>query len=192
MEDAHLTFQTQWMADRLLMRDENDGDYRGGLLSDVTYKFFATGYLLSTSMYSEVLKRWIPIQLTCIKGLKTAHYQSHFETLLKQIKGASMTPAEHDIVVRQVVDFLSAQKNGFITAYMSIFEKDYNHALSRLSGCEEHFCASITRIKRNHVIIKLGDQVCRDILKPFIFKKSILIFCFGGVIHQTSLILASS
>lgn len=178
------------MADQLLMRDENDGVYRGGLLSDVTYKFFATGYLLSTSMYSKVLKRWTPIQLTWIKGLTTAHYQSHFQTLLKQIKGASRTPAERDIVVRQVVDFSTAQKNGFIAAYMSIFEKDYNHALSRLSGCEEHFRASITCIKRNHVIIKLGDQVRRKIFKPFIFQDSILIILFAGFIHQTSLIFA--
>ncbi|EGF97577.1 uncharacterized protein MELLADRAFT_84845 [Melampsora larici-populina 98AG31] len=67
-EDVHITFQTEWMAEQLVRRDQNAKIYSGGLLSDVTYRFFHNGYLLTTSMYSNVMHRWIPIQLTWIKS----------------------------------------------------------------------------------------------------------------------------
>ncbi|EGG11287.1 uncharacterized protein MELLADRAFT_90744 [Melampsora larici-populina 98AG31] len=52
-----------------------------------------------------------------------------------------------------------AQKNGFIGAYMHVFnEPDRNVALSKLTGCKEHFCAQITRVKRNNVIIDRGYE----------------------------------
>lgn len=53
----HMTFQTQWMKEQPVARDLKGRIYSGGLLSDVTYKFFANGYLLSTSMYHKELCR---------------------------------------------------------------------------------------------------------------------------------------
>jgi hypothetical protein len=47
----HFTFQTAWMATQLVARDREGQVYNGGLLLDVTYKFFENGYLLTTSMY---------------------------------------------------------------------------------------------------------------------------------------------
>ncbi|EGG11649.1 uncharacterized protein MELLADRAFT_90988 [Melampsora larici-populina 98AG31] len=133
--------------------------YTGGLLSDVTYKFFANGYLLSTSMYSDVLQRWIPIQLTWLRGLSQKHYLAHFKTLMKQIKDSDLSVEERDTLVRNVVDFSLAQKNGFISAYMSVFnETDHNVALSKLRGCKEHFRQQITRLKRNNAIIPRGKE----------------------------------
>ncbi|PLW24082.1 hypothetical protein PCASD_14262 [Puccinia coronata f. sp. avenae] len=66
----HFTFQTLWMSERLLDRCE-DGNklYSGGLISDVTYRFFSSGYLLTTSMYCDDIGRWIPVQLSWIRGL---------------------------------------------------------------------------------------------------------------------------
>lgn len=158
--DSHMTFQTSWMAEQLLSRDENNRVYSGGLLSDVTYKFFRNGYLLSTSMYHEDLRRWIPILLTWLKGLTENHYAAHFSTLMRQIKNAYISEKECDILVRQVVDFSLAQKNGFILAYMDIFgEKDRAVALSKLQGCHEHFRAQVTRVKRNRAIIPAEKEV---------------------------------
>ncbi|OAV86845.1 hypothetical protein PTTG_29701 [Puccinia triticina 1-1 BBBD Race 1] len=58
----HITMQTQWMSQRLLERREDGNNlYSGGLISDVTYRFFATGYLLTTSMYCDDIARWIPV-----------------------------------------------------------------------------------------------------------------------------------
>ncbi|EGG11894.1 uncharacterized protein MELLADRAFT_88994 [Melampsora larici-populina 98AG31] len=157
--NMHLTFQTEWMQQQLLARDENQRVHGGGLLSDVTYKFFKNGYLLSTSMYHEDLRRWIPIQLTWLKGLSEEHYASHFRTLMKQMKRADVTATECDTLVRQVVDFSVAQKNGFIKAYMKVFkENDRAVALSKLQGCHEHFRAQVTRVKRNRAIIHPNDE----------------------------------
>lgn len=161
LQDIHMTFQTQWMANQLLSRDEHDKIYSGGLLSDVTYKFFANGYLLSTSMYHDDLRRWIPIQLTWLNGLTEENYASHFTTMMKQMRDAQLTDKDRDTLVRQVVDFSVAQKNGFIMAYMEVFqENDRSVALDKIKGCHEHFRAQVTRVKRNRAIIPAGDEVC--------------------------------
>ncbi|EGF98492.1 uncharacterized protein MELLADRAFT_95666 [Melampsora larici-populina 98AG31] len=158
-KDIHMTFQTQWMADQLLTREIDGGVYRGGLLSDVTYKFFANGYLMTTSMYHSTLRRWIPIQLTWLYGLSEEHYFAHFNTLMKQIKKAQLLPEERDTLVRQVVDFSAAQKNGFIRAYMKVFDcTDRKEALGKLKGCQEHFRQQVTRLKKNHKIVPLHLQ----------------------------------
>ncbi|EGF98028.1 uncharacterized protein MELLADRAFT_96237 [Melampsora larici-populina 98AG31] len=159
-ENTHMTFQTPWMAEQFLAREEDGGVYSGGLLSDVTYKFFANGYLMTTSMYQSVIHRWIPIQLTWLYGLSEEHYVAHFQALMKQIKDAQLLPAERDILVRQVVDFSAAQKNGFIRAYMDVFDvTDRAQALGKLRGCQEHFRASVTRIRRNLNVIPRHQQV---------------------------------
>ncbi|EGG10997.1 uncharacterized protein MELLADRAFT_92421 [Melampsora larici-populina 98AG31] len=156
-KNTHLTFQTEWMAQQLLSRDEYKQVYAGGLLSDVTYKFFANGYLLSTSMYHEDLCQWIPIQMTWLNGLSEEHYRAHFTTLMEQMRDAELTTEECDTLVRQVVDFSVAQKNGFIMAYMDVFqENDREVALDKMKGCHEHFRAQVTRVKRNRAIIPAG------------------------------------
>jgi hypothetical protein len=43
-EEEHFTFQTKWMAERLLAQDHKNTVYSGGLISDVTYRFFENGY----------------------------------------------------------------------------------------------------------------------------------------------------
>lgn len=159
-EDGHLTFQTKWMRQRLLAIDEEGRAYSGGLLTDVTYKLFKNGYLCSTSMYDHDLCRWIPILFTWLNGLHDEHYAAHFRSLMRCLKDAPMTPTQRNSLVRQVVGFSKAQKKGFIAAYMDVFEEhDPRKASFRLHGCHEHYRASITRLKRNHAVIPLGQDV---------------------------------
>ncbi|EFP81781.2 uncharacterized protein PGTG_08030 [Puccinia graminis f. sp. tritici CRL 75-36-700-3] len=170
-QNEHFTFQTQWMADRLLARDENNQVYSGGLISDVTYRYFETGYLLSTSMYCEDLHRWIPIQLTWIRGLSEEYYKLHFTTLFRQFQAAPVTPAERDTLVRQVVDFSSAQAEGFVSAYLEVFRQGTRKEGRRmLKGCREHFRQSVTRIKRNRALMTADEEepfqkACMDLLE---------------------------
>ncbi|EGF99770.1 uncharacterized protein MELLADRAFT_94050 [Melampsora larici-populina 98AG31] len=78
---------------------------------------------------------------------------------MKQFKHAEITVKERDTLVRQVVDFSLAQKNGFVKAYMKVFkETDPAVALSKLQGCHEHFRAQVTRVKRNRAIIPEKDE----------------------------------
>jgi hypothetical protein len=159
-ESEHFTFQTKWMAERLLARDMDNAVYQGGLLSDVTYRFFENGYLLSTSMYCSETARWIPIQLTWIRGLSENYYRIHFATLFRQFMIPSFTRAERETLARQVVDFSLAQKEGFVMAYMEVFgECDRAQALKQLKGCHEHFRAQVTRIKRNRSVIQAHEEV---------------------------------
>ncbi|KAI7947987.1 hypothetical protein MJO28_009895 [Puccinia striiformis f. sp. tritici] len=156
----HFTFQTQWMVDRLVTRNQENNVYDGGLLSDITYRFFETGYLLSTSMYCKETSRWIPVQLSWIRGLGKEYYKIHFKTLFLQSLRPSFTTAERDILVRQVVDFSLAQREGFISAYMDVFqETDRKKALGKLKGCHEHFRAQITRVKRNRAVVPANQEM---------------------------------
>jgi hypothetical protein len=63
-------------------------------------------------MYCKELARWIPIQLTWIRGLAERYYQVHFAGLFHQFLVPDFTKAERDIV-----DFLAAQREGFVAAY---------------------------------------------------------------------------
>ncbi|KNE95106.1 hypothetical protein PSTG_11583 [Puccinia striiformis f. sp. tritici PST-78] len=155
----HFTFQTTWMAERLITRNQDNNVYNGGLLSDVTYRFFETGYLLSTSMYCEETARWIPVQLSWIRGLTEEYYKIHFKTLFLQFLRPSFTTADRDTLVRQVVDFSLAQREGFISAYMDVFqETDRKKALGKLKGCHEHFRAQVTRVKRNRAVVPADQE----------------------------------
>ena len=143
--EEHFTFQSKWMVDRLLDRDENNKVYQGGLISDVTYQFFENGYLLTMSMFCAPLQRWVPVQLSWIRGLSVEYYKLHFMTLLRQFKTDSFTPAERKTLARQIVDFSVAQRNGFINAYMEVFgETDREEALRMVKGWHQHFKAQVT------------------------------------------------
>ncbi|POW15644.1 hypothetical protein PSTT_01890 [Puccinia striiformis] len=113
----HFTFQTDWMA-RLSGRcEEGNKLYSGGLLSDVTYRFFDTGYLLTTSMYCQTIQRWIPVQLSWIRGLSAKYYEMHFSVLFRQFLDPSISESEREAITLSVLDFSAAQRSGYIAAY---------------------------------------------------------------------------
>ncbi|EGG02591.1 uncharacterized protein MELLADRAFT_91258 [Melampsora larici-populina 98AG31] len=168
-ENRHISFQSPWMEEVLLYKDKSGESYEGGLLSDVTYKFFQHGYLLSTSMYNSRIERWVPVLLTWLAGLETGHYKVHFVTLFNLINNKAKTDQQKKRLLDQVVDFSLAQKNGFIEAYMEVFRVSYKVALSHLHGCEQHYMQAITRIKKNHLIVRPDQEgawvsMCKGLL----------------------------
>ncbi|OAV90961.1 hypothetical protein PTTG_28135 [Puccinia triticina 1-1 BBBD Race 1] len=171
-ECEHFTFQTKWMAERLLARDENNEVYQGGLISDVTYRFFENGYLLTTSMFCEQTARWIPAQISWIRGLSVNYYKLHFSALLRQFVRPDITPSERDLMVRQVVDFSLAQTEGFKAAYMDVFAcTDPMRAAKMIKGCHQHFRAQVTRVRRNRSILSADQDAdfqkkCMALLDP--------------------------
>ncbi|OAV90028.1 hypothetical protein PTTG_28449 [Puccinia triticina 1-1 BBBD Race 1] len=156
----HITLQTNWMSQRLLDRGEDGHNlYSGGLILDVTYRFFASGYLLTTSMYCDDIGRWIPIQLSWIRGLSKSYYTVHFTVLFRQFLIPSLLQHERENMARSIVDFSKARQRGFVAAYMEVFgESNPDEALRKLKGCREHFCQSITRVKQNRAVIMADEQ----------------------------------
>ncbi|PLW23762.1 hypothetical protein PCANC_28038 [Puccinia coronata f. sp. avenae] len=73
-------------------------------------------------------------------------------------------------LARNVLDFSLAQQKGIIAAYMDVFNiKDRNEAVAQIKGCQEHFCQSVTRIKRNRAVIQakeanLFQTMCEGLL----------------------------
>ncbi|KAI7933818.1 hypothetical protein MJO29_016656 [Puccinia striiformis f. sp. tritici] len=132
------------MREHLLARDGHREHYQGGLLSNVTYRYFENGYLLLTSMFCEQLQQWIPVQLTWIQGLSKEYYQVHFTVPLKQFFAPGITVAEREGLCRQVVDFCKAQANGFKAAYKDVFRdpSDVN-ASAMLKGCHQHYTTQV-------------------------------------------------
>ncbi|EFP89599.2 uncharacterized protein PGTG_15748 [Puccinia graminis f. sp. tritici CRL 75-36-700-3] len=169
--EEHFTFQSEWMQKRLLARNIDNQVYSTGLVSDVTYRFFRNGYLLSTSMYCEELARWVPIQLTWIRGLAEKYYERHFATLFRQFLRPDFTKAERDILVCNIVDFSAAQREGFVAAYWEVFgvcEKKV--VLDKLQGCHEHYCAQVSRVKKNRHVVMADEEstfqtMCMDLIK---------------------------
>ncbi|OAV94528.1 hypothetical protein PTTG_26983 [Puccinia triticina 1-1 BBBD Race 1] len=169
----HITFQTDWVSQRLLDCGEQGSKlYSGGLISDVTYWFFATGYLLTTSMYCDDINQWIPVQLSWIRGLGESYYTIHFTILFRQFMIPSLLPHKRESMAMSVVDFSKAQQKGFIAAYMDVFgETNLNKAMQKLKGCREHFRQLVTRVKRNRAVImpdeqSLFESKCLELLQP--------------------------
>ncbi|OAV86505.1 hypothetical protein PTTG_29867, partial [Puccinia triticina 1-1 BBBD Race 1] len=98
-ECEHFTFQTKWMAKRLLARDDKNKAYQGGLISDVTYRFFENGYLLTTSMfwfkaaYMDVFACTDPMRAT--KMIKGCH-QNFRAQVTRVRRNCSILSADQD------------------------------------------------------------------------------------------------
>ncbi|OAW00128.1 hypothetical protein PTTG_25170 [Puccinia triticina 1-1 BBBD Race 1] len=139
----HITLQTNWMSQRLLDCGEDGHNlYSGGLILDVTYRFFA----------------WI-------RGLSESYYTVHFTVLFCQFPIPSLLQHKRENMARSIVDFSKAQQRGFVAAYMEVFgESNPDEALRKLKGCREHFRQSITQVKQNRAA--LFESKCLALLQP--------------------------
>ncbi|KAI7952137.1 hypothetical protein MJO28_007821 [Puccinia striiformis f. sp. tritici] len=126
----HFTYQTPWMAQLLIARNEENDASTQGLLSGVASQLFETGHLLSTSIYCQETARWVPVQLSWIRGLDMKYYKIHFKTLFLQFLRSPFTPAKQATRLRQVPGFSLAQSEGFINAYMEVFPESEAGAAS--------------------------------------------------------------
>jgi hypothetical protein len=125
----------------------------GGVLSDVTYSLFKEGYLLSSVVYSTVLKRWIPVMISWMDNLSSPTMRHHFVALFKIIRDNISDSQMQSSLVASAMDFSAAQDDAFISGYVEVFGGEEQDARKLLGGCIEHFRQSVVRIKRNHAII---------------------------------------
>jgi hypothetical protein len=129
-----------------------------GILSDTTYKFFLHGFLMTSSIYSIVLKRWIPVVFSFVGKEDENHMKEHFRFLMESLREVIPAP-QFENALDSVVDFSSAEHNAFVQAYVDlmmsprlILEPDMSEAVrtinkeelaakaeSHLKGCEQHY-----------------------------------------------------
>ena len=81
-----------------------------GILTDVTYRFFKTGFLLSSSVYCDKLQQWVPVLFTYIEDQKTESHSVHFRVLIKYVIKNIKVRDDQLLTLAQVVDYSAAQK----------------------------------------------------------------------------------
>ena len=153
MNDFHFSVQTDYMH-ACLTRTYASGRVIIGLQTDTTFKFFKSGYLLSTVAYNQDLCRWMPVLYTYMEKMTKEHHLGHFRVLFGAINSIEgITADEINDLVAHTVDYSAAQKAAFIEAYVNIFESRFQHqkeaedmAHRLIKGCKEHFRASCVRL----------------------------------------------
>jgi hypothetical protein len=153
-----IILQTKWMRSQLkeLVRDDSRNNL--GILTDTTYKYFRGGFLMTSSVYSLTLRRWIPILLSFIRKEDEEHMKEHFRYLI-ECSQADMSSDQFSKVIDQVVDFSMAEHNAFVRGYIEVKINDRLHvkepmseylqaanereliveAETHLKGCEQHY-----------------------------------------------------
>ncbi|TFK97050.1 hypothetical protein BDV98DRAFT_596999 [Pterulicium gracile] len=95
-----------------------------GLVSDKAHKMFHNQgkLLMTTSTYLPVIKQWLPVLYSFMNGLTSEHYCHHFlvlfQTLTRQRHEDGLQVTDEDFTM--VIDFSSAERNGFLQAYIDL------------------------------------------------------------------------
>ncbi|EIW82543.1 hypothetical protein CONPUDRAFT_72746 [Coniophora puteana RWD-64-598 SS2] len=150
--------QTRFMRSQLA----NTEDRQGGIVSDASYSYWGDrdSILITSSVYCKKLSEWIPALVSYANGATAEHYRIHFLALFHTLSiGLRETGVQiQDHLMANVVDFSQAERNGFIGAFIQFWqdqEEDIRTvneletaARSLLKGCQQHFRASVQRVRK--------------------------------------------
>jgi|Laugresu1bdmlbdd_1035124.scaffolds.fasta_scaffold06602_1 hypothetical protein len=167
LSSMHLSYMNDFMKKVLLDSCENTGRSIPGIITDVTHKYFKDGFCLTSCVYSIALNRWIPVLISWLHGQSDKHMTPHFEVICSTIIENVLDQTAQDTLIASVMDFSKAQRRAFIEAYIRAKKKHTTNyveyeleekANALVRGCEEHFRASITRIKRQHAVVPVHEK----------------------------------
>ncbi|KAJ7671085.1 hypothetical protein B0H17DRAFT_1209140 [Mycena rosella] len=183
---AVIVVQTAFMASRLIKSICVEEDAVNGIVSDAAHGFWRerNSILIVSSTYEPVhLKCWVPTLISYSNGGTADHYRIHFCELFLSI--AEESDARNieltDELFANVLDFSTAERNGFILAFVDFWtlraptQRDVQELLETapklLKGCAQHFRNQITRVKKIRGVV---DPSQRDVFhmptnlsKPF-------------------------
>ncbi|EIW81980.1 hypothetical protein CONPUDRAFT_72328 [Coniophora puteana RWD-64-598 SS2] len=130
------------------MRSHLVQELEGGIVTDAAHGFWAdrNSVLITSSVYSEDLSHWIPVIITWANGTTAEHYKHHFSALF------------------HTMDIELTQRNMHVTDDMFA----NNTAKLLLKGCQQHFCASVERVRRIGCVVKSNPQRFEERTKSLI------------------------
>ncbi|KAJ6484866.1 hypothetical protein C8R45DRAFT_1147891, partial [Mycena sanguinolenta] len=160
-----IVMQTPFMASKLIKVVTGE-EAINGIVSDAAHRFWLekNGLLIVSSTFTlncnTDLKCWVPGIMSYANGGTAEHYRIHFYHLfLGMASECDRRQIEvTDDMFANVVDFSTAERNGFILAFVDFWldrapgERSIDELLETapklLKGCEQHFRSQITRVKK--------------------------------------------
>ncbi|KAI9057625.1 hypothetical protein FKP32DRAFT_1583394, partial [Trametes sanguinea] len=137
-----------------------------GIVSDAAHGFWRdrSALLIISSTFSATLRCWVPGLFSYANGATAEHYRLHFLALFRSMsQEARMRQITiSDDLFANVVDFSEAERSGFIHAFIDFWHHEgttrtaddlRGSAQQLLKGCQQHFRAGVTRLKRTGGII---------------------------------------
>ncbi|KAJ7137063.1 hypothetical protein C8R44DRAFT_948832 [Mycena epipterygia] len=143
---------------------------RHGLVTDGCHDFVKQGILLTSLVFSQILMRWAPVLFTWMGKFDEAHHKSHFDQLVYAIAEMctwSLGYAFDERLYSAILDFSTAQRNGFIEAFIEFMcaripgwntlskqsrtteaANLRTRALALIKGCIVHWKRSLHKIKQ--------------------------------------------
>ncbi|KAJ3897067.1 hypothetical protein F5879DRAFT_780036, partial [Lentinula edodes] len=162
-----ICLQSEFMRSRLGGMFKHHQEPVNGIVSDAAHGFWRerNSLLITSSIYEAELHCWVPGLFSYSDGASAEHYMHHFLVLMLSI--AHECEANDTIIADRhfagIIDFSQAERHGFIQAFVAFWMQRHENTRSEdtlysaaevlLRGCEEHFRASVTRIKKIHGVV---------------------------------------
>ncbi|KAJ7116971.1 hypothetical protein C8R44DRAFT_627132, partial [Mycena epipterygia] len=161
---SDIVMQTKFMASALV-KATVDTEAVNGIVSDAAHGVWhdKKNLLIVSSAFEPIgLKCWVPGLMSYSNGGTAEHYRIHFFLLFlgiaEECDRRNIPVTDEMFANFQVLDFSTAERNGFILAYVDFWVK---HAPGErsivelcdtgpklLKGCRQHFRNQITRVKK--------------------------------------------
>ncbi|KAF5319194.1 hypothetical protein D9619_008741 [Psilocybe cf. subviscida] len=158
---AVISLQSPFMRS-LLVRPERLPEPVNGTVNDAAHGWWKerNSLLMISSVYCEVLNRWLPGFISYMDGATTEHYTRHFFGFFRSVILAAEEAgiSLNDALFAGVMDLCEAERNGFLNAWMliwTIFREDplardelalYAAGEALLRACKRHFEQQVDRV----------------------------------------------
>lgn len=120
MDGEMVLMQTPFMRDLLVNRRQVQDREVNAQITDAAHKFFTSnGKLITTSLYSVNLHRWVPVPFAYTRYERTEDYARFFSYILLVLGEIYTDPTILLERFFQMVDFSAAQNAGIIEAWIS-------------------------------------------------------------------------
>ncbi|KAJ7086352.1 hypothetical protein B0H15DRAFT_782057 [Mycena belliarum] len=165
-----VVMQTPFMVTQLVKNHMILRDAINGIVSDGAHGYFIdpTALLLMSSSYCLDLDCWVPGIMTYANGATQEHFFFHFLVMFESMasyagsQGRTITDSDF----KNVVDFSEAERQGFVRAFVAFWKRRKDNTRTDeeltkagsalLKGCQEHFRAQVTRIKKISAVVHPG------------------------------------